>query len=119
MYHHGHGTISGVAGSPWPIWVALAALALAVIVVVIWLMTRPARVDEAEDPQAAVPENLDGQILAMLHQAGRAMAQTEIRANLDLPLDRVASILRDLEEKGRIHRHWQTDRYTFTVRART
>jgi uncharacterized membrane protein len=117
--HHGSHVAHGLWSLGWLLPVLLL-LAIGAVVAILWALTRREQTEGlSRSRQREVEENLEGQVMAMLHQAGGAMTQTEIRANLDLPVDRVASRLRELEEKGRIHRHWEADRYTFTVRAPT
>lgn len=53
--------------------------------------------------------------MAMLHQAGGSLRQTEFAVNLDAPLTRVAEMLRSLEESGRVTRRWDAGEYTHTV----
>jgi uncharacterized membrane protein len=104
---------------------ALLVLLLAVAVVVglalliRWLLSRRRpEVSPEEAAQAEIRGNLEGQIMAMLHQAGGAMSQSDIRAALGLSVEEVAAVLRRLEEEGRILRTWQAQEYTFSVRTR-
>ncbi|MBU0608958.1 MAG: hypothetical protein KKI08_13820 [Armatimonadetes bacterium] len=114
--HGGHLAIGGLE-SIIPLLVILIALA-GVAVLVWWLSSR--RRPEPSSEEAAQEEtrqNLDGQIMAMLHQAGRAMPQSHMRVALSIPIDELAVALRRLEEQGRVLRTWQAEEYTFTVRT--
>ncbi|MFP3904217.1 MAG: MarR family transcriptional regulator [Armatimonadota bacterium] len=117
--HHGQRALSIFGGIAFP-WLILGIIVLAVLVgVIIWLLLQrqshsaPERSDKSE-----VEQNPEGQIMAMLHQAGGPLLQTEIAANLDIPVKRVAPILKALEEKGWIHRQWRAGEYTYRVIAR-
>jgi len=115
MHHgtHGSDAMAFVGHS----WVALVGVPLAVgaVVLILWLMTRRRGGQDATD--TASPAEVEGQIMAMLHQAGREMTQVEIRAVLDLPVERVESALSELERQGHIRRRWEADRLTFGVEA--
>jgi uncharacterized membrane protein len=106
--------IAGGADFPWLI-VGLIALT-ALIGLIIWLVVRGGEAsDQGHPSEREIEENLDGQILAMLHQAGGSMLQTEIAANLGLPAQRVATALRKLTDSGRVTRKWEAGRYTYRV----
>jgi len=92
-----------VAGTAWLVW---------------WLFSHRRPESSSEDaPPGEIRQNLDGQIMAMLHQAGRAMPQSHMRVALGIPIDELAVALRRLEEQGRVLRTWQAEEYTFTVRT--
>jgi hypothetical protein len=97
----------------------LLLVAVAGIALLVWWLTSTRRGEVSPEEASAqeVRENLDGQIMAMLHQTGGAMPQSHIRVALGLPTDEVAVALRRLEEQGRILRAWQPNEYTFSVRT--
>lgn len=114
--HHGQRGFPILGGITTP-WLILGIIALAIVVgVLIWLLLQrePRRSSERFEKRE-VEENLEGQIMAMLHQAGGALLQTEIAANLDISVKRVAPILNALEEKRWIRREWRAGEYTYTV----
>jgi uncharacterized iron-regulated membrane protein len=118
---HGEHMRDYAGGNGSGIVLLLLALALlAVVAVLIWgLASRRRPEAPPEDAaQTEIRENLDGQIMSMLHQAGGTMPQSDIAANLDLSVDEVAVALRQMEEQGRISRTWRAEDYTFTVHSR-
>jgi len=120
VHHDGHGgSFSALVTNSWVV-LAVVLVALGAAALLVWLLMRGrSGASRSETAEGEALENLDGQIMAMLHQAGGAMTQVQIRNALDLPLDRVASVLRELEERGEVHRSWDTDRYTYSVSAAT
>jgi hypothetical protein len=100
-------------------WLLLGAVLLIGAAMLIWWLYTRSRVGPApaDRGQQSTRENIDGQIQSMLTQAGGAMDQTQIRANLGLPVEEVAAALRRLEDEGRITRLWQPDGYTYLVRT--
>lgn len=118
--HHGHHAaeyfnISGA--SLWPIIAGVALVAL--IGLVVWLMMRDRATRGVQSEETDRKNlNLQGQIMAMLHQAGGALRQTEIATSLARPLERVALALHELERDGFVTREWVATDYTYAVRAR-
>lgn len=115
--HHGLRIDAVAAEAPGFPWLIAGLIALAALIgLIIWLVARggeaPGRHRSAE---REVEENLDGQIMAMLHQAGGSLLQTEIAANLGVSTERVACALRDMVDSGRVQRKWEADRYTYRV----
>ncbi len=93
----------------------LAAFLLAIVVVAILILR--ARNDAAQATgKAEVYEDLDGQIRALLTQAGGALNQDQIRDCLDIPVSDISRALRDLEKSGEIARRWDSGAYTYRVR---
>lgn len=114
--HVGHVGV-GDLESLLPLLLALAVVA-GLVVLVWWLFSRRRPESSSEDTaREEIKQNLDGQIMAMLHQAGRAMPQSHMRVALGIPIDELAVALRRLEEQGRVFRTWQAEEYTFTVRT--
>jgi len=117
--HHMHGAYVGTGGlGAVPLVLLAVAVVAGVALLIWWLFFR--RFSEASPDEAAQEEvrrNLDGQIMAMLHQAGGAIPQSHIRVALGLATDEVAGALRRLEEQGRVARAWQAEEYTFSVRT--
>ena len=66
--------------------------------------------------RAEIYEDLDGQIRALLAQAGGALNQDEIRDYLDIPVTEVAKALHSLEKSGEIARDWEAGAYTYRVK---
>ena len=66
--------------------------------------------------RAEIYEDLDGQIRALLAQAGGALNQDEIRDHLDIPVTDVAQALHALEKSGEIARDWDAGAYTYRVK---
>ncbi|MGC9319334.1 MAG: hypothetical protein ACP5KN_14980 [Armatimonadota bacterium] len=106
----------GGANFPW-LMVGLIALA-ALIGIIIWLVAQGENAGRKRSSQAEVEGNLEGQIMAMLHQAGGSMLQTEIAVNLDVSTECVACALRDMVDSGRVSREWRADQYTYRVTHR-
>ncbi len=98
---------------PWEL-LALALVCLAALVLVVALIARR-RPTRSEGTAPEVLENLDGQIMALLHQAGGDMTQAEICQALGAPLQAVASMLHDMQERGWVTRRWVAEHYTFRV----
>ena len=114
--HRGPGAVSAAGGADFP-WLIVGLIALAALIgLIIWLVAQGGE-GEGRTPVAEreVEENLDGQIMAMLHQAGGSMLQTEIAANLDVSTECVACTLRDMVDSGRVHREWKAGEYTYRV----
>ncbi|MFO8079705.1 MAG: winged helix-turn-helix transcriptional regulator [Armatimonadota bacterium] len=114
--HHGPGAVSGAGGAGFP-WLIVGLIALATLIgLLIWLVARgKERPGQQCSAEREVEENLEGEILAMLHQAGGSLLQTEIAANLNVSTERVARALRDMVDSGRVHRTWEAGRYTYRV----
>ncbi len=98
---------------PWET-LAAALIVLAALALLITLIARR-RGGPSEADNAEVLENLDGQIMALLHQSGGDMTQAEICQALGAPLQAVTSMLHDMEERGWVTRRWVAERYTFRV----
>ncbi len=99
-----------------PLLLLGVVLLIGAALLVWWLYTRSRVTPAPADPgQQSIRENIDGQIQSMLFQAGGALDQIQIRANLGLPVEEVASSLRRLEDEGRITRIWQPNGYTYLV----
>ncbi|MFP4250425.1 MAG: hypothetical protein ACLFU7_12245 [Armatimonadota bacterium] len=104
MHHHGQRVVAAAAEAPGFPWL------------IVWLVARGEEASEGTgSSEREVEENLDGQILAMLHQAGGSMLQTEIAANLNVSTECVACALRDMVDSGRVHRKWEAGRYTYRI----
>ena len=104
--------------SSWVPFFAVATAA-AVFLLALWLVgRRQAKRRAASGGTDKVRGNLEGQILSMLSQAGGSLSQSQIRANLDLPVAEVAEALRKLEDQGLVSREWKTDAYTFNVHVK-
>ena len=117
MHHHGQRVVSIAAEAPEFPWLIVGLIALAVLIGVgIWMMLQQERgAALGRFGPREVEENLEGQILSMLHQAGGSLLQTEIAAQLDTPLERVSGVLRDLQDSGRVQRAWEAGRYTYRI----
>lgn len=118
MHHGGDGGVGIASGLPWP---TVGIVAVAVLVgLIVWLVAMEWQRATGRDRSDAeeVEANLEGQILAMLHQAGGSLLQTEISVNLDVPTEAVARTLRDLQDSGRVTRSWQAGEYTYRVTHR-
>ena len=114
MDSHAGGALQA-AGSGWML-PAVIVLLIAAAVVVAWLwMGR----EHAGDGPAAAPRevdrNLGGQIMAMLHQAGKPLSQIEISLALDVATGTIASAAEELERKGWVTRTWDPVGYTYLV----
>ena len=83
----------------------LLVVALALVALVVWLLTRAHR-DSSLTAQATplTREELECQIMAMLAQAGRPLKQAEIADNLALPKEEIARVISDLERDGSVSR---------------
>lgn len=91
-------------------------LVIAVVVVVLYVIFNyNSKNKNMTNEEGEIPENLDGQILAMLTQFGGEMKQSEICANLNLSVKILADELNRLEKEGRIRRRWLKEDYTFSV----
>lgn len=64
-----------------------------------------------------VGANIDGQIMAILHQTKGVMPPSPIRVALGLSIEKVAVALRRLEEQNRVLRAWQPNEHTLSVRT--
>ena len=97
----------------------LIAVALATLAFLAWRLwsRRPSPIPLEHLGVTPGPDEVDAQILAMLHQAGGSLRQTTIRENLQLPLGEVAAGLQRLEEQGEVTRVWQPDEYTYVARV--
>jgi len=115
--HHGGHVAHSLLSLGWLLPVLVLA-GIAAVAALLWALRRRGPTEAlSSSGQPDVEQNPEGQILAMLHQAGGSLRQTDIAANLGLPADRVAASLRELEERGSLRRQWETDHYTFTVQA--
>ena len=104
--------------SSWVPFFVVASIA-GVVLLVLWILgRRQAKRRAACAKEDKVHGSLEGQILSMLSQAGGALSQSRIRANLDLPVAEVAEALRKLEDQGLVSREWNTDAYTFNVHVK-
>ena len=104
--------------SSWVPFIVVASIA-GIVLLVLWLLgRRQAKRRAATAGTDKIRENLEGQILSMLSQAGGSLSQSQIRANLDLPVAEVAEALRKLEDQGLVSREWNTDAYTFNVHVK-
>jgi len=114
--HHGPRTVSAFGGAYFP-WLIVGLIALAALVgLLIWLLARGGEASPTQrSGEREAEENLDGQIMAMLHQAGGPLLQTEIAANLSVSTERAALALRDMVDRGRVYRKWEADHYTYRV----
>lgn len=117
MHHQGQRVFSVAAEAPEFPWLIVGLIALAALIgLIVWLV---ARGEEASRQQRSaereVEENLDGQIMAMLHQAGGSLLQTEIAAKLSTGTERVARALREMVDSGRVNRNWEAGRYTYRI----
>jgi len=68
------------------------------------------------ETEREVRENTDGQIRAMLFQAGGPLGQDRIRSDLDVPPDELAETLEATERRGEIMREWLPLEYTYRIR---
>jgi hypothetical protein len=88
--------------SLFPLLLLLLLVAATGVPLLVWWLTSRRR--EETSPEKASAEqirgHLEGQIMAMLHQAGRAMPQSHIRVALGIPIDELAVALQRLEEQG-------------------
>ncbi len=118
--HHGHHATQYLSTSGASLWPIVAGVALvALIGLVVWLMMRDRTTPGVQSQETDEKNlNLQGQIMAMLHQAGGALRQTEIATDLAQPLERIALTLHELERDGFVTRQWVATDYTYTVRAR-
>jgi len=115
--HHGGRIVTESAGTGWLLPVAILA-GIALLAVLVWVLSRQSAAEGgSRSAPGAVEGNLDGQVMAMLHQSGEPLSQLRIAANLDLPVQRVAGVLKDLEDQGQITRRWEAEEYTYSVKA--
>ena len=79
--------------------------------------TPPGRTDVADDPEQALQRYLDreDEIMALLKQKGRSVAQSELCQYLGLTADELAGALSDLEQRGFLCRTWDRERQDFMV----
>jgi len=98
-------------------WLILGLVALAALVgVIIWVVAQGGATSGRKRSAAReVEENLEGQIMAMVHQAGTPLSQIEIALALDVATAKVAAAARELERKGWITRAWDPLEYTYHV----
>lgn len=77
----------------------------------------PGDIDFAEDPEQAWQRYLDreDEIMAILTQKGRPVAQSELCQYLVLPANEMARALGDLEQRGFLCRTWNRDHQDFMV----
>jgi len=114
MHHHAQEAVTS-SGAGW-IVPALVLLLIAVVIAVAWLLTGRERGPDSSASSSDEPRpNLEGQIMAMLHQAGRPVSQIEISLALDVPAAKLASALEPLERRGWISRAWDPAGYTYSV----
>ena len=59
------------------------------------------------------------EVLAMLRQHGGTMVQTAVADNIAGDISYIVDILSDLENKGKIYRHWDKNKTTYLVSAVT
>jgi hypothetical protein len=107
---------------PWVLLLGAAVVAVGASLLAWWMWRRtkapvPAGGATETASDTEIRENLDGQIRAMLTQAGGSLDQTQIRENLGLSVSAVGAALRRLEDEGQITRLWQPDGYTYLVRT--
>jgi len=114
MHHHAQDAVTS-AGPGW-IVPALVLLLIAVAIAAAWLLaTRERDSGELAASGQKAPPNLDGQIMAMLHQMGRPVTQIEISLALDVPTATLASAMERLESSGWVRRTWDPAGYTYSV----
>lgn len=115
--HHGGRFVTESGAAGWVLPVAVLA-GITLLVALVWVVARLNRADAgSRSAQREVEDNLDGQIMAMLHQSGKPLSQLVIAGNLGLPVQRVAGVLKDLEDKGWVTRRWEADEYSYSVKA--
>ncbi len=116
MRHFGRFNHAVETSSPDWMLPLLLVVGLALVVIVIWLLTR-AHMDSSVSTQSIhlTREELECQIMAMLAQAGRPLKQAEIAKNLGQPKEEIARVVSDLERDGSVTRKWDLVGYTFTV----
>jgi hypothetical protein len=114
---HMHGGHAGIGGLESLLPLLLALVVVGGLALVIWWFSsrRHPRASAEQAARDEIRENLDGQIMAMLHQAGGNVPQSQICAALGLPVAELAEALRRLEEEGQVRRAWQAEGYTFSV----
>jgi len=124
-HHMGHGIGAAFGGGGGggglaallPLLLIGTVLLVGAAVAIYWLWRRRPSPSEAERRDAATRENVHGQVLAMLAQAGGSLDQLQIRDNLGLSVQEVGEALHQLEAEGRITRIWRPEGFTYLVRA--
>ncbi|MGD9495435.1 MAG: MarR family transcriptional regulator [Armatimonadota bacterium] len=95
-------------------------LLIALAIAAAWLLaTREHGAGSSASSAEGPHPNLEGQIMAMLHQAGKPLGQIEIALALDVATARVAVAARELEHKGWITRTWDPLEYTYHLELPT
>jgi hypothetical protein len=81
---HAHGGFAGGNGPDVLLLLLGLALLAGLVLLIWWLASRRRPEASPDDAQAEARENLEGQIMAMLHQAGGSVPQSHIVASLGL-----------------------------------
>ncbi len=104
-------------GEPWMIAVYVAAFII-VLILLIWLIHRTRLASDglrSRERETLPPE--ERQLLSMLRQDGGPKLQTEIADLMPYELEDIASMLKNLESQGLIHREWKQDQGTYEITA--
>ncbi len=68
------------------------------------------------DDQKQTLENFEALVCSMLAQNGAGLKQTEIMANVRLPLELVSEKLLEMEKEGTLTRVWHNEEFTYVVK---
>lgn len=105
----------GLWWGSWPLLLVMGLGALSLVAVAIAAFSRRHQNTQWSEAEREVRENMDGQIRAMLYQAGGPLTQDRIRSNLDVSPDELAQTLGAMERRGEITREWLPLEYTYRI----
>ena len=116
-FHH---IQSGITGTdPWMIVVILGGIFLLIFLLIMIIRRGNIGSNGLTPVEKKTLSREQKEVLAMLRQHGGSIVQTEVADNIAGDISYVVELLTDLENKGKINRHWDANKMTYLVSAVT
>jgi len=110
MNHHGPGGGLGGLG-----WLILAGIAVLVLLFAFFVHFRIRQSDGLSRSERRRLDPMEAEILAMLRQTGRPMAQSQVGDLTSADVEDVARAAQRLEAKGLVRRAWSSEQQTYLL----